>query len=366
MLEFNIKNEAIKKKYEEALLNGRHRDEKTVREVWRNICLLENFTKREDFILFAKSSAIEFKNWLAKRTNQNNELISLSTTTAILYNIREFFGWLLRQKGYRQKLDGDIIDYLYLSDKEQRAARASLEKTPPTVSEIETALLAMSYETDIEKRNRALIAFTILTGARVNALISFKVKDFDITRKTVWQDPRHVATKFSKGIFTRLMTPVLPIAEKIFLEWLDFAINELKFKPNEPIFPKSEMGRDPLTNAFGGIKLSRDHWQTTQSIREIFKVSFNDVSLPYFTPHLFRNTIIKWANENCTSLEFKAISQNLGHESVKTSISAYATLSNLEQEKAIVGIGKMNSVSKVEDLSEDELFEIIKGRFNRK
>ena len=54
----------------------------------------------------------------------------------------------------------------------------------------------MPATTEIERRNRALIAFTILTGARDGAIASFKLKHIDIADPgTIDQDARDVHTE---------------------------------------------------------------------------------------------------------------------------------------------------------------------------
>jgi integrase len=60
----------------------------------------------------------------------------------------------------------------------------------------------MPFTTDVELRNRALIAFTILTGARDGALASLKMKHVDLEQGHVFQDGRTVATKRGKSITT--------------------------------------------------------------------------------------------------------------------------------------------------------------------
>lgn len=60
----------------------------------------------------------------------------------------------------------------------------------------------MPHQTDIEKRNRALIAFALLTGAQDSAIASMKLKHVDLIENCVNQDPREVNTKFSKTFNT--------------------------------------------------------------------------------------------------------------------------------------------------------------------
>ena len=56
----------------------------------------------------------------------------------------------------------------------------------------------MCGKTAVERRNRALIAFTLLTGARVAALASARVRYIDLVEEVFYQDAREVRTKFSK------------------------------------------------------------------------------------------------------------------------------------------------------------------------
>jgi len=56
----------------------------------------------------------------------------------------------------------------------------------------------MPISSDIERRDRALVAFTLLTGARDSAIASMKLKHVDLIANSINQDAREVKTKFSK------------------------------------------------------------------------------------------------------------------------------------------------------------------------
>src|SRR5262249_55584012 len=59
-------------------------------------------------------------------------------------------------------------------------------------------------------------------------------------------------------------------------------------------------------------------------IRKIFREAFAHAGLPYFNPHSFRNTLVRLGQDTCKSPEdFKAWSQNLGHEQVLTTFLSY-------------------------------------------
>jgi len=76
-----------------------------------------------------------------------------------------------------------------------RVARARREQRVPTLEQIRHVLATMPTGSEIERRNRALIAFTLLTGARDGAIASLKLKHIDITEGKLDQDafePRFV------------------------------------------------------------------------------------------------------------------------------------------------------------------------------
>lgn len=79
----------------------------------------------------------------------------------------------------------------------------------------------MPVATAIEKRDRALIAFAILTGARDGAIASAKLKHVDLRLDRFRQDAKEVKTKFSKS-FDATFFPVGGSAREIVADWVDF------------------------------------------------------------------------------------------------------------------------------------------------
>ena len=58
--------------------------------------------------------------------------------------------------------------------------------------------------------------------------------------------------------------------------------------------------------------------------------------LPYFNPHSFRNTLVALGEKICRSPEeFKAWSQNLGHEQVLTTFCSYGEVPEQRQSEII-------------------------------
>jgi integrase len=116
--------------------------------------------------------------------------------------LRAFFIWLADQPRYRSRIRHSDSDYFSLSLKQTATARASNEVEGPTLEQVRHVVRCMPADSDVEKRNRALIALAILTGARDDALASLLLKHIDVADRMVRQDPRDVRTKASKLIDT--------------------------------------------------------------------------------------------------------------------------------------------------------------------
>ena len=183
----------------------------------------------------------------------------------------------------------------------------------------------MPARTDVERRGRALIAFTAITGIRDGALISLRVKHVDPVRLRVIQYPKEVATKASKRIDT-FFFPVSDRCEQIVLEWLRHLRVPLLFSDDDPLFPKTQIGLD-ANSCFIANGVCREFWASAARVREVFNTAFVNADLPPFTPHCFRHMLAHLVYSHCSAPEeVKAWSQNLGHESPLTTFTSYGTI----------------------------------------
>jgi integrase len=182
----------------------------------------------------------------------------------------------------------------------------------------------MHTETEVERRDRALVAFAILTGMRDSALASLRLKHVDEHQSPVLvrQEPDQVRTKFSKNIVTYFF-PVGDEIRDIALEWVK-ELRELKcYGPNDPLFPRTRLGHD-ANQEFVADGFESLCWSTASPVRAIFRAAFENAGLPYFSPHRLRDTLAHLGQSLCrTPEEFKAWSQNLGHESPLTTFTSY-------------------------------------------
>ena len=295
-----------------------------------------------------------------KKSEITNRVISKSTVKSTLNCLKAFFEWLAREPGYKARISFSDTEYFHLSEKDTRIATAKRNKPVPTLEQIKAVLKAMPASTDLEKRDRALLAFAILTGARDSAIASFKLKHVDIARRCVFQDAREVATKFGKS-FNTYFFPVGEEIEAIFREWVRYLRNELLWGEDDPLFPSTRVivGANRQFCAGG---LDRKHWSNAGPIRSLFKTAFQRAELPYYNPHSFRNTLATLAGQWCNSPEqYKAWSQNLGHEKPLTTFLSYGYVEDHRQSELIAEMGKSKGFDSVQ-IDLDSLISMVEAR----
>jgi integrase len=87
--------------------------------------------------------------------------------------------------------------------------------------------------------------------------------------------------------------------------------------------------------------LSRAPWSGAARIRRIFRAAFAAAGLPYAKPHSFRDTLARLGERLCrTPEEWKAWSQNLGHESEATTFVGYGHVPQHRQAEIIKTLAK--------------------------
>lgn len=355
MTTHNPDNERIKRRYFAYLKEAKRHSEPTVDAVAKAIARFEADTtdakgRARDFKSFHFQQAIAFKRHLAEQKAQHSgEKLSKATLNATLAHVKRFFHWLAGQPGYKSRLQYSDADYFNLSEKEVRVATAKREQVGPTVEQVKHVIALMPAVSAIQRRDRALLAFTLLTGARDSAIASMKLKHVNLAAGCVEQDAREVHTKFSKT-FTTYFFPVGAEVGQIVVDWIEYLRVHLLWGNNDPLFPATQIALNKF-NYFQPVGLERAHWKTTSSIRGIFRDAFTLSGLPYFNPHSFRHTLVRLGQEICQSPEeYKAWSQNLGHEQVLTTFTSYGHVDTSRQGQIIRGLSAPQ-LSRERDLS---------------
>lgn len=324
-------NERIKREYFIFLEEAKGRNEASIDGVAKALNRFETYTRFRDFKQFHIEQAKGFKTHLTEQRNtRTGEPLSAATLYSTLRVLKAFFQWLAGKSGYKSRIANADAEYFNLSEKGTRVATAHRGKRTPTLEQIRHVLESMPAQSDIERRNRALIAFVLLTGARDGATASFKLKHIDLGAEKIEQDAREVKTKRSKT-FTTCFFPVGDDIRGIVVDWVNFLRKEKLWGNDDPLFPATKMGNG-TDRQFEVVGLARKHWSNATAIRKIFKDAFANAGLPYANPHSFRNTLAQLAYElRLGPEEFKVWSQNLGHESILTTFSSYGEVSAYRQ-----------------------------------
>ena len=331
MTKHNPRNERIKREYFSFLKEAKRQSEDSVDAAAKALARFEADTQHRDFKAFHFEQAVAFKRRLGERDSLvTGEKLSKATLHATLSYLKRFFQWLAQQPGFKSHLKYTDADYFNLSDKDTRIATARRQRPAPTLEQVRHTLARMPAVSEIERRDRAVVAFALLTGARDTALASIKLKHVDLGAGSVFQDAREVKTKFSKS-FTTYFFPVGDDVLEMLKAWIHYLRTEKLWGNDDPLFPKTQVSVGPSQH-FEATGLLRAHWSTASPIRAIFQDAFTLAGLPYFNPHSFRHTLAQLGEVMCqTPEEFKAWSQNLGHEGVLTTFYSYGSVAPVRQ-----------------------------------
>lgn len=331
----NAKNERIKRKYYIWLREARGQSEATIDQVSSSIDRFEAYAKYADFGSFHTEKVKAFKAHLTDQLSARTKgRLSHATVYATLNALKAFFQWLAGQPGYRQSFKFGDWDYFSPNGATVSIAKAYRPSRAPTVAEIRRVVHAMPTATERDRRDRAVIAFLAITGARVSAAASLQLAQVNVERRVVFQDARVVKTKFRKS-FETWFFPIGEDLEAIVIEWVRYLLNEKRWVSTDPLFPSTRVAVNEL-GLFDAGGLERKHWASTGPIRDIIREAFGRVGLPYPNPHSFRETLAAFGRENCRSLaEMQAWAQNLGHESMTTTFGSYGKVSADQQAKLV-------------------------------
>jgi integrase len=335
MTTHNAANERIKRRYFIYLEEALGHSEQTIDGVAKAVVRFEAYTRHKDFKTFHIEQAKAFKRDLADQQGQRSgEPLSKATLYATLTALKRFFIWLAGQPGYKSRISYADAEYFNLSVKDTRVAKAGRPARVPTLEQIRHVIHTMPTTTEVERRDRALVAFTVLTGARDGAIASFKLRHIDLVQGCIDQDARDVRTKFSKS-FVSTFFPVGEDIRTVVEDWVVYLRREKLWGLDDPLFPATKVAVGG-TFRFEVVGLNRKHWVNAGPIRKVFREGFALAGLPYFNPHSFRKTLALLGGELCrTPEQYKAWSQNLGHEHVLTTFTSYGNVDGHRQAEII-------------------------------
>lgn len=330
------KNERLKRRFLDYRKYARQLSDKTLD---RELAALERFdvwNGRKDFEKFHIEWAMGYRYQLEQAKGANGKPLSKSTARAIMATLREFIVWLSQQDGFRSRIRTSDADYFSLSRRDEAEARAASRRPAPTIKQAQRAFEIMPSTTPREMRDKAVFALLCLTGIRVGALVSLRVRHVDLIEKSVAQNPREVATKFGKHIDT-FFAKGFPEAEAALRAWVTYLEDEALYGSDDPLFPATAIAPNSNTG-FTVEGFERRPWKSTEPVRKIVNTAFQAAKLDSFGPHAFRHMLARHAAKHCTSVaEIVATAQNLGHSDVLTTLRSYGQISRERQRALITG-----------------------------
>ena len=351
MSKCNPDNERIKRAYFEYQKEAKQRSQSTIDNIRQCILRYEIYSKYEDFKRFNKQRAIAFKKHFAQvKSSRAGIPLSKSTLLSTIRNLKDFFIWLAYRPGYK-RIDVREVEYLNLSESDVKIARSRKRLRVPTIDQIKAVVKSMPTDNEIQLRDRALIAFTLLTGMRDSAIASLQLKHVKLSEGLVEQLPAEVKTKFGKTIYSYFF-PIDDEFKKIFTDWVEYLYKRKLFTENDPVFPRTKIALDS-NGVFASNGVVPIHWKSANQIRKIFEEAFERAGLEYYTPHTFRNTLSRLGEQICRNPEeFKAWSQNLGHANVMTTFFSYGNIEEYKQGEIIKSLSAEREVEKSNPLLE--------------
>ena len=325
MTNYNAKNERIKREYFRFCREAKRQSVHSIDLAAKAIDRFEVFIKRRDFAKFNVEQAMAFKRYLAEQmSSRTGKSLSPSTQMQTLAALHDLIIWLADQPGYRKSIRYSDAEYFGFPRKDAALVYRRHDPKGPTLDQIRHVLASMPSSLPVHKRDRAIIALIVLTGARDNAVASLRFKHLDLAGRQLNQDAREVRTKASKSMTTNFF-PVGPDLVDIVREWISY-LSEQHWGPDDPLFPPSAIGQGSNLQ-FAVVGFSRRCWSDAAPIRKIFRKAFEAAGIPYFNPHSMRNTLARLGVETCTTQqELWVWSQNLGHEQLMTTLGSYGHL----------------------------------------
>lgn len=318
------RNEQAKRGFFEHLRGAKGFSEDSVNDYADAIGQWQIFSDGADFATFDKSKAVAYCDWLTRRTTKTPDgKLKPATRYHYLRRVKEFFLWLVAQPEYSQKLVKGDADFLRISKKDMQIVLSGTTKEMPTLEEVQKVVESIEHTSEIEMRDRALICFALITGCRISAIISLKMKSFDKTTHRIYQNPADgVRTKNSKTIVTTFFPIGWDEPSRYFLEWYEY-LESKGFAPDDPIFPATS-SEISAKKAYSKESISRSFWSVSSSARKVFEKRCENAGVKYYHPHSYRHLVVSLMSKmRLTEEEKRAISLTLGHENIGTTFGAY-------------------------------------------
>ncbi len=181
MRKINEENERIKRRYLQYLKVAKRKDATTVQKAAEAILRFEASVKYASFKGFKIEWAIRFQDRIKSQVSKaTGKPLAKSTISSVLAANKGFIFWLAGQPGYKFRIRHSDADYFDMNAKGARVAHTVRKTLYPSMEQACHAFNFMTEATDTDKRNKAIFAFLMLTGARDGAMSSLRLKHINL------------------------------------------------------------------------------------------------------------------------------------------------------------------------------------------
>ena len=270
----------IKRKYTVWLRDAKGLSEATVDKAAAALDRWLEFIKGADLRKFHSEKAVAFKRKLERETSALGRPLSDASRESVLRELKAFFLWLADQPGYRSKIRHTDAEWFTPDRRIARSSHQGLWRPHPSPQQVERAIDGMPTRTVFERRNRALLALIYLTGSRVTAAMTLRLRHIDLDGCCLHFGGQDVRTNFGKR-FTVFFFPVGQRFEVILSAWVSELREDQLFGTGDPVFPKTELGLS-ISGYFEPVGLLRQPWRGSGKVAAVVKAAFEDVGLPPF------------------------------------------------------------------------------------
>ncbi len=131
------------------------------------------------------------------------------------------------------------------------------------------------------------------------------------------------------------------------------------------MFPQNKQEQKGNSTAFVYEDVSDKKWESASSVNRVLKSRAEATGLPYFSAHKFRHLSIHLALQKCKNgEEIKAVTQNFGHEDVRTALQVYGNLSNKRLIETLDRIDK-NSSDKLNESTANAILQLVQEKLKK-
>jgi integrase/recombinase XerD len=343
-------NERIKHQYFDKFIFRSGKNKQSLRKAISAIQDFEEFNNFQNFKLFKYENAKNFQKYLTNKYSH-----SMQSAYRIIQAVQDFFLWLKERDGYK-RLDEDDILTLRLSLKDVEKSKTTKPRKIIDIEKWEEMILNIKPKDEVELRGRAIFDCLLLTGIRIDALLSLKIGDLNLDRNYVFQDSHHVNKKFSSSDKTNLWN-FKPEMRVILIDWIKLLREEYNFTDEDPLFPKIQITVNQFKFEKDGFK--KEFIKQPDVIRKELEKQFKNANLDYYTPHTIRHSLTNlFMGFDLTPEQLKAVSQNLSHKSLATTLNSYYQVHEFKQDQIIEELD-IESLKKIKKLKNNPKYKFI-------